>query len=114
MREKAFGHRAKTRLFALIGAKLKRPLLFGLFFVVGWELLVLVLPGSFKRLSVAYYLRGLIPHSMPNDSVLGLLQAIVREIPTLTESLFWMAAITVFCLWWAGRTVANKEYVLEQ
>ena len=32
-------------VFAFIGAQLKRPLLIGLFFIVGWEYVVLALPG---------------------------------------------------------------------
>jgi hypothetical protein len=51
---------------------------------------------------------------MPSDSPIDLIQAIVRETPSLPECLFWMAVITVVCLWWAGRKVTNREYVLEQ
>jgi len=101
-------------VFALVGAALRRPLLFGLIFVFGWESIVMVIPGYLKRFSVAYYMQGLVPHAMPSDSPVDLIQAIVRETPSLGESLFWMAAITVGCLWWAGRKVTNREYVLEQ
>jgi ABC-2 type transport system permease protein len=100
--------------FALVGARVKRPLLVGLLFVFGWETVVMAIPGYLKRFSVAYYMQGLVPQAMPNDSPVGLIQSIFRETPPLTESLFWMAVITSVCLWWAGRTVATKEYVLEQ
>lgn len=101
-------------LFALIGATLKRPLLFGLGFVFGWETVVLAIPGYLKRFSVAYYVQGLVPHTMPSDSAVSLIQGMMREIPTLSESLFWMAAIEVTCLWLAARAVTRREYVLEQ
>ena len=58
-------------VFALVGATMKRPLVFGLIFVFGWEVLVMALPGSFKRFTVAYYLQGLVPHAMPGDSALS-------------------------------------------
>jgi ABC-2 type transport system permease protein len=110
----AIGLAVYGAVFALIGSTLKRPLVFGLVFVFGWEVLVLALPGAFKRLTVAYYLQGLVPHAMPNDSALALLQAVFREPPGLTESLMWMTVIEVVCLWLAARTVARREYVLDQ
>jgi ABC-2 type transport system permease protein len=101
-------------VFALVGAALKRPLLIGLVFVFGWEPLALALPGYLRRLTVAHYLQGLVPHAMPSNSPLSLIQDIFREVPSLTESLVWLAVITVVCLWLAARTVTKREYVLEQ
>ena len=110
----ALGLAVYGAVFALIGATLKRPLLFGLVFVFGWETVVLAIPGYLKRLSVAYYVQGLVPHAMPNDSAMSLIQGIMREIPGLTESLIWMVIIEVVCLALAARAVTRKEYVLEQ
>jgi ABC-type transport system involved in multi-copper enzyme maturation permease subunit len=110
----AIGLAVYGAVFALIGATLKRPLVFGLVFVFGWEVLVLALPGSLKRLTVAYYLQGLVPHAMPGDSAVAILQTLFRETPGLVESLLCMAAIEVGCLWLAARSVARREYVLEQ
>jgi ABC-type transport system involved in multi-copper enzyme maturation permease subunit len=101
-------------VFALVGTVVKRPLVFGLVFVFGWEVLVLALPGSFKRLTVAYYLQGLVPHAMPNDTALSLMQSVFREPPALVESLLWMGIIEVVCLWLAARAVSRREYILEQ
>jgi ABC-2 type transport system permease protein len=101
-------------LFAYMGAALRRPLLAGLFFVIGWENAVLLFPGYLKRFTVAYYVQGLIPQAMPNDSAVGLVQSIFREIPTLGESLGWMAVILVGFLWLGARTITRREYVLEQ
>jgi ABC-type transport system involved in multi-copper enzyme maturation permease subunit len=101
-------------VFALIGAAMKRPLLVGLVFTLGFEPFVMVFPGSFKRLTVAYYLQGLVPQAMPNDSAVSLVQAIFREIPSLTTSVVALVLITVVCLWLAARRVTNKEYILEQ
>jgi ABC-2 type transport system permease protein len=110
----ALGLAVYGAVFTLIGATVKRPLLVGLLFVFGWETLVMAIPGYLKRASVAYYMQGLVPQAMPNDSPVSLIQSIVRETPGLTESLIAMAIITVVSLWWAGRVVTNREYVLEQ
>ena len=101
-------------VFALAGAALKRPLLTGLFFVFGWELITMLLPGFLKRVTVAYYLQGLVPHAMPQNSSVSLIQDLFREIPSLTTCLVGLAVITVLCLWLAGRAVTRREYVLEQ
>ena len=101
-------------VFALAGAALKRPLLIGLVFVLGWEPVALALPGYLRRLSVAYYLQGLVPHAMPSNSPLSLIQDIFREVPSLTQSLIGIGAITLVCLWLAARAVGQREYVLEQ
>jgi ABC-type transport system involved in multi-copper enzyme maturation permease subunit len=101
-------------VFALFGAMLGRPLLAGLVYIFGWETFVLLLPGYLKRVSVAYYLQGLVPHTMPGNSAVSLIQSIVRDIPTLPESLVFLGIIEVLCLWLAARSVTNREYVLEQ
>ena len=64
----AVGLAAYGALFALAGAVLKRPLLIGLIYVLGWEPVIMVVPGYLKRLTVAYYLQGFVPHAMPSDS----------------------------------------------
>ena len=101
-------------LFALVGATFKRPLLTGLIFVFGFEPAVLVFPGYLKKLTVAYYLQGLVPQAMPNDTVVSLVTQIFRETPGFATSVIALAVITVGALWLAGRTVTNKEYILEQ
>jgi ABC-2 type transport system permease protein len=101
-------------VFAFVGTALKRPLLIGLVFVVGWETIAMALPGYLKHFTVAYYLQGLVPQAMPNDSAVSLVQSIFREIPTLSESLVWMAVMEVGFLWLAARFVTRREYVLEQ
>ncbi len=101
-------------VFAFIGAWFKRPLLVGLIFVFGWEQVILAVPGTLKQFSVAYYLQGLVPHAMPNDSFASMVQAIFRETPSLASSLAYLGLIEVFFLYFAARIVANREYVLEQ
>jgi ABC-2 type transport system permease protein len=101
-------------LFAFVGARIKRPLVIGLIFLFGWEPSVLVFPGYLKRFTVAHYLQGLAPHAMPQDSALGMLQAIFREVPSLSTSLAALAVIWALFLFLAVRAVDRREYVLEQ
>ena len=110
----ALGLIAYGALFAWVGARFKRPLLTGLIFVFGWEQAAMVFPGYLKRFTVSYYLQALVPHTMPSDNILGMLQAIVRETPSLLVCLVSLAVITSLFLWLAIRLVAKREYVLEQ
>ena len=50
----ALGLIAYGAVFALVGTRLKRPLIIGLVFAFGWEPAVLLFPGYLRRLTVAY------------------------------------------------------------
>jgi len=109
----AAGLAAYGALFALVGATFKRPLLFGLIFVFGWETLALALPGYIRRFTVAHYVEGLVPHAMPAGSPAGMLQAVFGTPAGVGESLVGLAVITVLALSLAARAVGRREYVLE-
>jgi ABC-type transport system involved in multi-copper enzyme maturation permease subunit len=110
----AAGLAAYGALFAFIGTLLKRPLLVGLIFAFGWEPIVLLMPGYLKRFTLAYYLHGLVPHAMPSDGVVSLLQAVFRETPSTVTSVFWLTVAVAASLALAARTVERREYVLDQ
>jgi ABC-2 type transport system permease protein len=101
-------------LFAWVGAAFKRPLIIGLVFVLGWEQTALAFPGYLKYFTVMFYLQAIVPHAMPSDGVLSLMQGLFRETPSLPVSLFWLAAIWAVFLAWGARVVSRREYVLEQ
>ena len=109
------GLAAYGALFALIGAALKRPLVVGLVFVFGWELVTLVMPGYLKRFTLAYYLQTLVPHAMPTGDTVSLLQgAVFREPPSVAVSIGVLVLAIVASLALAARVVEQREYVLEQ
>jgi len=110
----AAGLMAYGAVFALVGTRLKRPLIVGLVFAFGWEPAVLFFPGYLKRLTVMYYLQALVSHEMPQDSAVAMLMQVFREVPTLPASLIGLAIITGLSLWSAARAVEQREYVLEQ
>jgi ABC-type transport system involved in multi-copper enzyme maturation permease subunit len=110
----AVGLAAYGAVFALVGTRLKRPLVVGLVFAFGWEPAVLLFPGYLKRLTVAYYLQALVKHEMPQDSAVSVLMQVFHEVPSVAASLLWLAVIIGVTLWMAGRAVEQREYVLEQ
>jgi ABC-type transport system involved in multi-copper enzyme maturation permease subunit len=110
----ALGLIAYGAVFALVGTRLKRPLIAGLVFAFGWEPAVLIFPGYLKRLTVAYYLQALVNHEMPQDSATSVLLQLFHEVPSVAMSLAGLAVIVAASLWFAGRAVENREYVLEQ
>jgi hypothetical protein len=110
----ALGLAVYGALFAWIGAQLKHPLVIGLVFAFGWEQAILVLPGYLRKFTIAYYLQGLVPHAMPQDSTLSMLQAVFRDSPSFVVCLACLLAFLVAFLYLAARAVERREYVLEQ
>jgi ABC-type transport system involved in multi-copper enzyme maturation permease subunit len=108
------GLMAYGAVFALVGTRLKRPLIVGLVFAFGWEPAVLFFPGYLKRATVMYYLQALVSHEMPQDSAVAMLMQVFREVPSLLTSLLGLSLITGVSLWFAARAVEHREYVLEQ
>jgi ABC-2 type transport system permease protein len=101
-------------LFALVGARLKHPMVTGLVFAFGWEQLALLIPGYLRRFTVAYYLQSMVPHAMPQDNVMSMVQSVFRETPSPWLCLACLAGIWAICLVLAVRIVDRREYVLEQ
>jgi ABC-2 type transport system permease protein len=110
----ALGLAVYGAVFAFVGAKFKRPLLVGLVFVFGWEQAALAFPGYLKQFTVMFYLQAIVPHAMPAEGVMSLIQGLFRETPSLPMSIFWLAVIWAVALYFGTRIVARKEYVLEQ
>jgi len=110
----ALGLAVYGAVFAFVGAKFKRPLLVGLIFVFGWEQAALAFPGYLKQFTVMFYLQSIVPHAMPADGVVSLIQGLFRETPSLPVSLFWLAVIWAIALFFGARIVSRREYVLEQ
>jgi ABC-type Na+ efflux pump permease subunit len=110
----ALGLAVYGALFAFVGAFFKRPLVIGLVFITGWEQTAMALPGYMKRFTVAYYVQALVPHAMPSEGVVSILQGMFRDTPPPAVSIAWLMAYLVIFLYLAARTVERKEYVLEQ
>jgi ABC-type transport system involved in multi-copper enzyme maturation permease subunit len=101
-------------LFAAVGAWIKRPVLFGIFFAFGWENFALALPGYVKRFSVAFYTQSLVPHAMPQDNLVSILQSMFKDNVSALQAGLTLVAMLVVALAVATRAVEHREYVLEQ
>jgi ABC-type transport system involved in multi-copper enzyme maturation permease subunit len=95
--------------FALIGVLVRRPVIPGLLFLFGWEL-VANLPGYMPRFTITAYLRSLVRHRPPEE---GLSQLFGQVLP-LGLSLGTLAAMTVVFLGLALWIFSSREYVMEQ
>ncbi len=101
-------------VFAWVGSQFKYPLVTGLVFAFGWEQFIPLIPGYLKRLTVVYYIQGLVPHAMPQDSALSVLQVVTRGSLSMPAALLSLAIIWIGFLALATWTVGKREYVLEQ
>lgn len=96
---------AYSGLFSLAGTVLKRPLIFGLFFVFGWQLGATIVPGVARYFTVTHYLHSLMPH----ESFQGTLSALVGQRSSPTEAVLALLAMGIvthgLAIWW----FTNKE-----
>jgi len=73
---------AYSGLFSLAGTVLKRPLIFGLFFVFGWQAGASIVPGVVRYFTVTHYLHSLMPH----ESFRGALAGLAGQRSSLVEA----------------------------
>ena len=95
--------------FALLGVLLRRPVIPGLLFLFGWELLA-NLPGYLPRLTLTAWLRSLIHHRPAQEGLAGLFgqvqpAGLSLAVLVVATSLFLIAAAWLF---------SEREYVLDQ
>jgi len=109
----ALGLAVYGAVFALVGARVPRPLVAGLVLVFGWEQIALVVPGYLRRFTVAYYLQALVPHAMPADDTITAIQSLFAAPPSAASSIAWLFGILVVALWLAAQALESREYVLE-
>ena len=96
-------------LFTLMGVLLKRPLLPGLLYIYGWELLAYA-PGWSPRLTITAWLKSLLRHRPAGE---GIGEAFAQALPA-GLALVVLPAIMVVCLALAAWIFARRQYVLEQ
>jgi ABC-type transport system involved in multi-copper enzyme maturation permease subunit len=96
-------------LFGLLGVLLKRPVIPGLLFLYGWELLA-NLPGYLPRLTLTAWLRSLIRHRPAEEGIAGLFQQVLPA----DQSLAVLLTVSVLLLGAAAWIFSQREYVLEQ
>lgn len=96
---------AYNGLFSLAGTVLKRPLLFGLFFV-GWQAGATVVPGTARYLTITHYLSSLSPH----ESLQGTLARLMGQPSSNTEAILALLVIGFATHALAIWVFARKEF----
>jgi ABC-type transport system involved in multi-copper enzyme maturation permease subunit len=96
-------------LFGLAGVLLKRPVIPGLLFLYGWELLA-NLPGYLPRFTLTAWLRSLIRHRPAEEGIAGLFQQVLPA----DQALLVLIGVSLLLLGAAAWIFSSREYVLEQ
>jgi ABC-type transport system involved in multi-copper enzyme maturation permease subunit len=96
-------------LFALLGVLLKRPVIPGLMFLYGWELLA-NLPGYLPRFTLTAWLRSLVHHRPAEQGLAGLFQQVLPA----GQGLAVLVVVSALLLAAGAWIFSTREYVLEQ
>jgi hypothetical protein len=96
-------------LFGLLGVLLKRPVIPGLVFLYGWELLA-NLPGYMPRLTLTAWLRSLVRHRPAEEGLAGLFQ----QVLPVEQALLVLPVAAIVFLAAASWIFSSREYVLDQ
>ncbi|MCG6925716.1 MAG: ABC transporter permease [Acidobacteria bacterium] len=96
-------------LFTLLGVLLRRPVIPGLLFLFGWELMA-NLPGYLPRLTLTAWLRSLIHHRPAQEGIAELFGQVLPAGQSLTV----IVVSTLVFLAAAAWVFSEKEYVLDQ
>jgi ABC-type transport system involved in multi-copper enzyme maturation permease subunit len=96
-------------LFGLLGVLLRRPVIPGLLFLYGWELLA-NLPGYLPRFTLSAWLRSLIRHRPAEEGIAGLFQQVLPA----DQGLAVLIGASAVLLGTAAWIFSRREYVLEQ
>ena len=100
-------------IFTFFGARLKRPVLFGLLLAFGWEKIVIVVPGIVRKFSVVHYLLSALPIG-PGANRLNILppkEVIPNTSASLSIAILLIIALIFFAL--SIFTIYRKEYRFE-
>jgi ABC-type transport system involved in multi-copper enzyme maturation permease subunit len=96
-------------LFGLFGVLLKRPVIPGLMFLYGWELLANV-PGYMPRFTLTAWLRSLVTHRPVEEGISGLFQQVLPA----EQALAVLVLEALLLLGAAAWIFSGREYVLDQ
>jgi ABC-2 type transport system permease protein len=95
--------------FTLLGVLLRRPVIPGLLFLFGWELMA-NLPGYLPRFTITAWLRSLIHHRPPVEGLSGLFSNVLPTGLSLVVILV-LTAVSLAAVAWL---FSQREYVLDQ
>lgn len=99
-------------IFTFFGARLKRPVLFGLLFAFGWEKMAMAVPGVVRKFSVIHYLMSAFPGGTTARGFLRLPSGASSPSSPIF-SIVMLLAITIIFFGLSILTVYRKEYRFE-
>ncbi len=106
------GLAAYLSFFNFLGVWLKKPVLVGLAFGFGWESVIQYFPGTTQKLSIAHYLKSLLPKYTTSSGKLGFL--FIRLEPTRPGlAVVILFGIVSFFLLLSCVLFSYKEYLFE-
>ena len=106
--------------FGLLGAAVKRPVLYGMIFAFGWEKIVAHLPMRIKYFTIVKYLNDLYPAYGENRSGLEeILDETLRQLfqqgnASISMSILTLMLITICCTGLIAVLLYMREYRLDQ
>ncbi len=101
---------AYTSFFTLLGVLAKRALVLGLLFSFGWEAVVQYFPGMTQRLTIAHYLKSLLPSQPPGGGLSFLTFRLEPTAPVISVAV--LIAVTAVFLVAACLLFSTKDYIL--
>jgi len=105
---------AYTAFFTFLGAFLRRAIIVGLIFGIGWENVIQYFPGSTQRFSIVHYLKSLLPYRPMAGGGRGVALLLFRLEPTAPlVAVLALAALAGAFLALACWLFRMKEYLYE-
>jgi ABC-type transport system involved in multi-copper enzyme maturation permease subunit len=98
-----------SSVFTMLGTLLKKSILVGLMFILGWESIVQFFPGVTQKLTVNHYIKSLLPIQLGGKE--NILSIQLQPSP-VSESIIMLLLITVVLMALAIFIFYRKEYVL--
>lgn len=98
-----------SAFFCALGTIFKKSILFGVFFILGWENVIQYFPGSTQKFSLNHYVKSLLPVELPKKG--GFLSFNLAPSST-AESLVMVFLLTLVFLGLAAVIFLHKEYDL--
>jgi ABC-2 type transport system permease protein len=99
---------AYSAFFTLIGALVKKSVVFGLLFIFGWENIVQYFPGVTQKFTFIHYIKSLLPYTADNIKFL----VFKLEASGVSESILILFLLTLISLAAAAIIFNRKEYIL--
>ncbi len=98
-----------SAFFCFLGSFMKKSMIFGIIFILGWERGIQILPGFTQKLSLKYFVTCILPIDLPKDG--GFLTQNIALVSVL-EAVITMLLLTVIFLYVSSWIFKHKEYDL--